>query len=176
MTAPPSSAVITTRCLPARPHRPAARPAAPPVASRHRQGGDDRGAATVFFSITVAGFLVLIGLIADGGTRVRGIERADTLAAGAARAAGQSIDLPAVMAGHPAVVSPGRARTAALAYLAASQATGTVTIGPGAATVTVAVTLQQPTLLLGLIGVPAFTAHGQATATLLRNQNGQATP
>lgn len=163
MTAPPHP--------PSRPGSRAERPRGPQPPAR-----DDRGAATVFFAITVTGFLVLVGLVVDGGAQVRGIERADSLAAEAARVAGQAVDLPAVMAGRPAGVDPVRARAAATAYLTANGATGTVAIGPDGRTVTVRTALRRPTVFLGLLGLAEFTAHGEATATLLRNQNGQPPP
>jgi hypothetical protein len=135
---------------------------------------DDRGSATVFFAITAAGFLVMAGLILDGGARIRGIEHADTLAAEAARTAGQAIDLPALMSGTTSgsgastvAIDQARARNAALAYLTANGATGTVTVDPATHTIRVTATVQQPTVFLGLIGITDLTAQGQATATLV---------
>jgi hypothetical protein len=140
---------------------------------------DDRGSATVFFAITAAGFLVMAGLILDGGARIRGIEHADTLAAEAARTAGQAIDLPALMSGTTnrasssttsgtVTIDQTRARNAAMAYLTANAATGTVTVDPATHTIRVTATVHQPTVFLGLIGITDLTAEGQATATLLR--------
>ena len=72
---------------------------------------------TVFLAITVVGLLVLIGLITDGGAKLRAAQRADQVAAEAARAAGQAIDQPALVSGGTARVDRVAAIAAASAYL-----------------------------------------------------------
>jgi hypothetical protein len=139
-------------------------PGCPSLACRDRP---ERGAATVFVAVTGIGLLALVGLAIDGGAAIRAIERADTLAAEAARTAGQAIDLPAVLTGQPAAVDPARARTAATTYLRANHATGTTTTDAAGHTITVRVTTSRPTVFLGLIGIHEITAHGEATAILL---------
>jgi hypothetical protein len=129
---------------------------------------DDRGSATILVAATMLGLLCLVGLVADGGAKVRAIRRADVLAAEAARAGGQAIDLPAVIAGGRPVADPTAARRAALTYLAANQATGTATVTESGRRVTVDVTTTSPTLFLGLIGIDRLTVHGHATADLVR--------
>jgi hypothetical protein len=137
-----------------------------PVA-RTRPGVErEQGSASLFFVIALAGFLVLTGLVVDGGVKARALGRAGTLASEAARAAGQALDVPSVLAGARPVVDPARARAAALACLAASDATGTVTVGDGGRRITVQVTLTRSTVFLGLVGIRQVTAHGTATATL----------
>ena len=126
----------------------------------------DRGSVTLFMVISVVGLLALIGLEVDGGARVRAVQRADTLAAEAARAAGQAIDVPAAIPGGTPVVDPASAQAAARRYLAANDVTGTVAIRDGGRTVAVDVTTTAPTIFLGIIGISSFTAHGEATATL----------
>jgi hypothetical protein len=127
---------------------------------------------TIFFAISVVGLLALVGLVADGGAKVRAIQRADTLAAEAARAGGQAVDLPAVIAGRPPTVDPERARSAAAAYLAANGASGTVAISDAGRRVSVEVTTSSPTILLGLIGINSFTVHGHSSANLVRGVTG----
>ncbi|MDQ1249782.1 MAG: hypothetical protein QG597_4158 [Actinomycetota bacterium] len=134
-----------------------------------RRGRDDHGAASVFCAISSVGLLTLIGLAVDGGAKVRAIERADTLAAEAARTAGQAVDLPTVMSGGTTAIDPAAARAVALAYLTANDATGSVTVVPGGRRITVQVSTSQPTVLLGLIGIHRLTAQGRATATLLHD-------
>jgi hypothetical protein len=126
----------------------------------------------MFVAITAVGLLVLIGLVVDGGAKVRAIEQADTVAAEAARAAGQAIALPGVMSGRQLAIDTPRARAAATAYLAAHDAAGTVTLDPGGRAITVTATITQPTVLLDLIGVREITAHGAATAILQRGITG----
>jgi hypothetical protein len=126
----------------------------------------DRGSASLFFTLILAGLLALTGLVVDGGVKARALGRADTLAAAAARAGAQALDVRSVLSGSQPVVEPNRARAIALDYLAANDATGTVTIRDGGRRVTVDVTLTRPTIFLGAIGIPEVTAHGSATATL----------
>ena len=59
----------------------------------------EAGSVTVFLAITVVGLLVLIGLVVDGGVKIRAAQHADAVAAEAARAAGQEVALPEVV-GH----------------------------------------------------------------------------
>jgi len=128
---------------------------------------------TLFFAITVIGLLVLIGLVVDGGAKIRAIQHADSLAADAARVAGQQINAPAAITGADPRVDARAAVAAAQRYLSAHGVTGTVTAsGP---TVTVEVTSNTPTIFLGLIGITTLTVHGHANATLVRGITG-ATP
>ena len=48
----------------------------------------ERGSVTVFFAISVLGLLLLIGLVADGGAKLRATQQAAATAAEAARATG----------------------------------------------------------------------------------------
>ena len=142
--------------------------------TRHRHGGrSDEGSATVFLSVTVLGLLVLIGLVVDGGAKIRGIQRADALAADAARVAGQRIDVPDAITGQDPTLDTRAATAAARAYLTTRGVNGTVTTT--GTTVTVTVTDSTPTVFLGLIGIHTLTVHGRASATLVPGITG-ATP
>jgi hypothetical protein len=147
------------------------RPAA--ATNRRIRGRCDEGSATVFLSITVLGLLVLIGLVVDGGAKIRGIQRADALAADAARVAGQRIDVPDAITGQDPTLDARAAAAAARAYLTARGVTGTVTTT--GTTVTVTVTDSTPTVFLGLIGIHTLTVTGHASATLVPGITG-ATP
>lgn len=137
---------------------------------------DERGSVTVFFAVAVVGLLVLLGLVVDGGAKVRSVQRADTLAAEAARAGGQAINLPAAIAGKHPVADPRAAAAAARAYLTANGVTGTATIADGGHRLDVTVTSSSPTILLGLIGVSSLTVHGRASVTLVSGVEGPVTP
>ena len=148
----------------------------PPVAStRRRPTVDDRGSVTLFLSLTVVGLLVLIGLVVDGGAKVRAIQHADALAADAARTGGQVIDKPTAIAGDAPTLDLRAATRAATAYLSAHGATGTATVTDGGRTLQVTVTSTAPTVFLDLIGINQITVQGHATATLVRGVTG-ATP
>jgi Flp pilus assembly protein TadG len=126
----------------------------------------------VFFAVCVIGLLAMIGLIVDGGGKVRAAQRADTLAAEAARAGGQAINLPPAIAGKSPAADPVAAAAAAQAYLRVNHVTGTVSIAPGGRRLDVDVTSSSPTIFLGLIGVSSITVHGHATVTLVRGVTG----
>jgi Putative Flp pilus-assembly TadE/G-like len=149
----------------------------PTADRRTRRGHDaDRGSVTVFFAVAVIGILVLLGLVVDGGAKVRAVQRADTLAAEAARAGGQAITLPPTIAGQRPRADPRAAASAARAYLAANGVTGTVTVTPDGRRLEVTVTTSTPTVFLGLIGVTTVTAHGHASADLTFGITGVAQP
>jgi Flp pilus assembly protein TadG len=133
---------------------------------------DDHGSVTLAVVILAIGLLLLVGLIADGGAKVRAIRRADSLASEAARAGGQAIDLPTVMAGGRPVADPAVARRAALAYLSSNHAIGTASVTEGGRQVRVDVRVTSPTVFLGLAGIDHLTVHGHATATLVHGLRG----
>ena len=147
----------------------------PLTAGTRRHAVDDRGSVTLFLSMTVVGLLVLIGLVVDGGAKVRAIQHADALAADAARTGGQAINKPSAIAGDTPTLDNRAASRAATTYLTAHGATGTATVTDGGRTLQVTVTSTAPTVFLGLIGINQITVQGHATATLVRGVTG-ATP
>jgi hypothetical protein len=132
----------------------------------------DAGSVTVFMAITVIGLLVLIGLVVDGGVKIRGAQRADAVAAEAARAAGQMVALAGVVGHQDVAVDRQGAVNAANAYLAAAGETGNVVIGPDGTTVEVTVTTSSPTAFLSLIGITNLTVTGHGEATLVHRLSG----
>ena len=133
--------------------------------------GDD-GSVTLFVCIAVVGLLLVVGLVVDGGAKVRALQRADRLAAEAGRAGGQAIDVPAAIGGDPPRVDVQAAVRASQAYLQANGVNGTVAVADAGRTVTVEVTTSTPTAFLGLIGINTMTVHGQATVLLVRGVTG----
>lgn len=135
--------------------------------------GSDTGSVTVFMAITVVGLLVLIGLVVDGGVKIRAAQRADAVAAEAARAAGQAVALPGVVGHQDVAVDRQGAVGAAYAHLAAAGETGNVAIGPDGTTIEVTVTTSSPTAFLALIGITDLTVTGQGEATLVHRISGE---
>ena len=127
---------------------------------------------TVFFAITVLGLLLLVGLIVDGGAKLRATQRADAVAAEAARAAGQVLDLPAAVAGQGASVDLGGAVAAASAYLDAAGLAGTIQVADDRTHLAVTTTAKNPTVFLGLIGVSTITVTGHAEVRLVHAISG----
>ena len=135
--------------------------------ARPPQDRGDRGSVTLFLVISVVGLLGLAGLVVDGGAKIRAVQRADALAAQAARAGGQAINVPAAITGQAPTINPQAAVVAGTAYLAHAGVTGTVTVTNAGRSVHVTVTTTTPTIFLGVIGISSLTVHGQATVTLV---------
>jgi len=129
----------------------------------------DHGRVTVYFAILAPAFLAMLGLIADGGAKVRALQRADNIASEAARTAGQAIDVGQAMTGGTKQVNPNLAADAAQAYLAdLDDVTGSVTVAPDLQTLTVTVSLSWDPLILDLFGALGSTSvSGTATVILV---------
>ena len=81
------------------------------------RGSRDRGRVSVFVAVALIGVLVIIGLTFDGIGRIRAYQRAANLAAEAARAGGQAIDVATAIGGGPAAVDEDAAVDAALEFI-----------------------------------------------------------
>ena len=127
----------------------------------------ERGSVTVFFAISVLGLLLLIGLVADGGVKLRATQQAAATAAEAARAGGQALDTAAAAAGESGRVDRALAVQAAQDYLTAAGATGTVIVSDDRTRLTVTVTRTTPTAFLSLIDINQLTVTAHAQAVLV---------
>ena len=127
---------------------------------------------TLFLVISVVGLLTLVGLVVDGGTKVRAVQRADALAAEAGRAGGQAINVPAAVTGEVPTVDVRAAMAAAQRYLTENGVQGVVTVTDAGRTLDVEVTSTSQTIFLGLIGVNSMTVQGHARVTLVRGVSG----
>jgi len=128
---------------------------------------DERGAVTLFLAVAIVGLFALAGLVVDGGAKVRAAQRADRVAAEAARAAGQAIDLTGVLSGSAVQVDAREAVRASQAYLAQSGLEGTATVSGAGTVISVSTRAEVPTVFLGLIGVPRIRVTGHAQASLV---------
>lgn len=126
---------------------------------------NERGSVSLLMVVLSLGLLLSVGLVVDGGAKIRAVQQADRVAAEAARAATQQVDTAAVLRGTGAALSPAAATAAGRAVLEAAGATGTVTPGPGGS-VEVTASITRPTIFLGLVGVPEVTGTGRAQARL----------
>lgn len=144
------------------------------MSARDRQSpaaDPERGSVTLFALVAGMGLLLVAGLVVDGGAKIRGLQRADRIAAEAARTAGQVIDSPAAIDGQPPTLDAAAAAAAAQRYLAGRGVTGTVTRTGGRA-LAVTVTVHEPTVFLGLIGIRDFTVTGSAEVLLVPGISG----
>jgi hypothetical protein len=123
---------------------------------------DENGRATAFVVIMVTAILTFGGLVLDGGLALAAKVQAIGEAQEAARAGAQEIDLAAYRANGTLRLEPRQASAAAHAYLDTAGHTGTVSVAGN--TVTVTLTISQPTQLLGLVGIDMITVTGTGQA------------
>jgi hypothetical protein len=126
-----------------------------------RRPGEE-GAVSLFVIVLVAALIAAIGLVVDGGGKIRALERADEAAREAARAGSQMLDVPAAVRGESVDVDPGAAGRAARAYLAAAGIEGTVSVSGAFVTVSTRVVYQP--VFLGFVGAGAIAVTGEASA------------
>lgn len=107
---------------------------------------DDRGSVSAFVAVIAIALVAVAGLVYDGGQILNAQARARDLAANAARAGAQEIDLDTLRAEQAVTLDPDRARTAALDHLTRAGATGTAEVFGSRITVTV--TIRQPLRIL----------------------------
>ncbi len=127
---------------------------------RATQGSRDRGSVTIWMITSALVMIVLAGLAVDLGGQVHQLQRANDIAAQAARAGGQAITNPAIQ-GQLATVDGGRGVAAADTYLRASDVTGSARIGANSSVI-VDTTSAYSTTFLSVIGISELTVHGHA--------------
>jgi hypothetical protein len=120
----------------------------------------DEGAVSLFVIVLAVALLAAVGLVVDGGGKIRALERADESAREAARAGTQMLEVPAAVRGESVTVEPAAAARAARSYLAAAGAEGTVS----GSTVTVSTRVVYQPVFLGFVGVGPVTVTGEASA------------
>jgi len=155
------------------PTRPPRRHRLRPLRARHgRCGAGERGSVAIWAITTAMTLTLLAGLAVDLGGQVYAKQRAQDVAAQAARAGAQQLQGPAAIRGQGALLDPTRAVAAARAYLdGVPDVTGTATLtGPDTVTTTTRATYT--TRFLGLIGIHTLTVTGHAQAQVTRAVGG----
>ena len=117
---------------------------------------------SLFVVVVVVALLAAIGLVVDGGGKIRALERADEAAHEAARAGSQMLDVPAAVRGERVDVDPGAAGRAARAYLDAAGVEGSVAVSGGLVTVSTRVVYRP--VFLGFIGVGPIAVTAEASS------------
>ena len=121
---------------------------------------DDRGSITAFVAVVATALVLVAGMAYDGGQVIAAHQATRSLAARAARAGAQQIDLNDLRATNEPRLDPTAAEAAALDYLARADATGTATASTTSISVTV--TRTQP---MHILPGPARTITVTETAT-----------
>jgi len=126
------------------------------------RSSDEAGSVSAFVAVIAIGLIMVAGLVYDGGQVLAAQATARDLAANAARAGAQELDLDALRADGIAVLDPDRAAGAAHDYLQASDVEGDVTVAGADITVTVRVVAR-----MRILPVPdrIVQASDRATAT-----------
>lgn len=122
---------------------------------------DERGSVSAFVAVIAIGLIMVAGMAYDGGEIVAAQATARDLAAGAARAGAQEIDVDQLRGTGVALLDPDRAIAAAEAFLRQAGYDGTASVDGAAITVTVRV--RQPMRILP-VADRIVTATDTATA------------
>lgn len=133
-------------------------------------GCRDRGSITLWFVLSCFAMIIIVGLAFDLGGQVHAEQRAQAVAAQAARAGGQQINAPQAIRGLGVETSPGRSAAAARAYLRSAGVSGSVSVRGTTLVVTTSDSYQ--TKFLSIIGLGTLTGHGKAEARIVRVLNG----
>jgi Flp pilus assembly protein TadG len=138
--------------------------------------GREAGSILPFLVVLVGTLLVCAAFVVEFGGTLHAQQRANDLAAQAARTGGQQIALSSTGAtpgSQTLTVDPYAARAAAQTYLTTAGVSGTVTVADAQISVTVTDTYQSP--ILGSITGPRQVS-GAATARLVRTLAGTEHP
>ncbi|MHB8244363.1 MAG: hypothetical protein ACYDGN_03260 [Acidimicrobiales bacterium] len=128
-----------------------------------RRLDDEEGMVTAFVVVFTLALLAMAGLVLDGGLALAAKVHAIDDAQAAARAGAQAIDVPLYRSTGTITLDPAQAVADAQGFLAAAGEHGTVSVA--GETVTVNVTITQPTQILSIVGVDQLTVTGTGSAT-----------
>jgi hypothetical protein len=138
----------------------------PQAAGCGQRCAGDRGSVSLFLLLSAFAVFLAVGLVIDGGQKLRATQRADDDAAEAARAGLQSVQPASVVRGQPPRVNNLAAILAGQHYLAAAGITGTVAVNGDRIQVTT--TISFTPAFLSVIGVGEQQVTGRADARLAR--------
>jgi Flp pilus assembly protein TadG len=127
---------------------------------------DECGSVSLFLVVAVLGVMIAVGLVVDGGQKLRATQRADDTAAEAARAAVQSVQPASTVRGEAPRVDAATAIYAAQQYLRRAGVTGMVSVIGDRVRVTTSSSFSPA--FLSLIGLGTQTVAGRAEARLAR--------
>ena len=125
----------------------------------------ERGSVSMFAVVSIIGLFIAIGLVVDGGRKIRAIETAQAIAQDAARVAGNQLDFtPNLLDGSRPEID---VETAVAAGNAAIVTAGGDPGSPGVSvsgyTVSAVVHVTRPTTFLSVIGIPSVTGVGEVS-------------
>jgi Flp pilus assembly protein TadG len=124
------------------------------------------GSVSLLLVVAVLAMLIAVGLVVDGGQKLRSTQRADDAAAEAARAAVLSVQPGSTVRGQRPQIDTAAAVQAAQSYLSAAGVAGSVSVSNGRVQVSTSTSFTP--VFLSLIGLGTQTVTGRATARLAR--------
>ena len=127
---------------------------------------DQAGSVSLLLIVAVFGLLIAVGLVVDGGQKLRSTQLVQDAASEAARAAVLSVQPGNTIRGQRPTVDEVAARQAAERYLQRAGVAGSVSVGDGRVQVRTASSFTPA--FLSIIGLVAQTVTGQADARLAR--------
>lgn len=135
-------------------------------ARRDRKSRGEDGSVSLLLVVAVLAMLIAVGLVVDGGQKLRSTQRADDAAAEAARAAVLSVQPGSTVRGQRSQIDTAAAVRAGQDYLAAAGVAGTVSVSNGQVQVSTSTSFTPA--FLSLTGLGRQTVTGQAAARLAR--------
>ena len=133
--------------------------------------GTDDGGVTILMVVLAVALFGAVGLVVDGGAKLRAAQQADSIAAEAARAGGQQIRKDVAQSSGRVVTDPAQARRVAQNYLRSAGVDGTIAISGGGTRLVVSTRDSVKPIFLGLLGVGEMTVRGEAEAQLVHGFN-----
>jgi hypothetical protein len=127
---------------------------------------------SLFVAVAAVGMLVVVGLVVDGGGKVRALQEADAVAGEAARHGGQAIVAGPAIRGQDPVVDTPAAIAAAEQYLAAAGVPGSVDV-VGGTRLRVTTTTSYTPVFMSVIGVGPMRVAGEGEVRLVRGLDGE---
>ena len=138
-----------------------------------RRRGED-GQLTLFVCLFMVALLVVSGLVVDGGFVLAARRRAIDEAYGAARAGAEALAPSSYRSSGAVELDPAAAEAAAQGFLGAAGHSGVVSVNGDEVTVSVA--FDQPTSLLGIIGIDSVSVSGRGRARSVRGIDTEEAP
>lgn len=150
-----------------RPDRPARR--------RTSRSSPERGSIAIWMLTTALTMILVVGLAVDLSGQVYAKQRAQDVAAEAARAGGQQLQGATAIRGEGALVDNSEAVAAASTYIAGAPGiTGTAAVRAGGTIVEANTSTTYTTKFLSIIGIRSLTVTGHAEVHVTRTVGGVA--
>ncbi|MGV1029839.1 MAG: pilus assembly protein TadG-related protein [Dermatophilaceae bacterium] len=143
--------------------------------ARTRGVGDrERGSVAVWMITTATAMVLMVGLAVDLSGQVHAKQRAQDIAAEAARAGGQQLQGAIAVRGQGAVVDPAGALAAANTYIAAAGGVSGSAAVTGGTRVVATTQTSYSTKFLSIVGITTLTVTGRAEVDVARAVGGVA--